>query len=238
MTAPLTLDKIEALARLDTCTVANTIEEFHVRLRNEGFTNGRIRCMTPALPPIVGYAVTAKVRCSVPPALGHTYHDRTDWWDSILQTPAPRIVILEDVDDPPGRGAFVGELHANIIRALGCVGCITNGAVRNLPVAETLGLQLFASSLSVSHAFAHLISLGEPVEIAGLRIQSGDLLHADQHGVLKIPHEIAAEIPSRAAEISLRRKQVIDFCWSPGFLSRGLRNLHREIRITKSRKDG
>lgn len=228
MTLPLTPDKIEALAHLDTCTVANTIEEFHLRLRNEGFSDGRIRCMTPALPPISGYAVTAKVRCSAPPAFGHSFHDRTDWWDSILQIPMPRIVILEDVDDPPGRGALVGEMHANIIRALGCVGCITNGAVRNLPVAETLGLQLFASSLTVSHAFAHLISLDEPVEIAGLRIQTGDLLHADQHGVVKIPHEIAGEIPAKATEISLRRKSVIDFCWSPGFSVAGLRTRIRE----------
>ncbi len=229
MTPPLMPDKIESLARLDTCTVANTIEEFHLRLRNEGFCDGSIRCLSRALPPIAGYAVTAKVRCSVPPAIGHSFHDRTDWWDSILRTPAPRIVVLEDVDDPPGRGALVGEMHANIIRALGCVGCITNGAVRNLPVAETLGLQMFASSLSVSHAFAHLISLDEPVEIGGLRIQSGDLLHADQHGVLKIPDEIAAEVPAKAAEVSRRRKQVIDFCWSPGFSVAGLRDLIREI---------
>ena len=229
MTPPLMLDKIEALARLDTCTVANTIEEFHVRLRNEGFCDGSVRCLSPDLPPVVGYAVTAKIRCSVPPAIGHSYHDRTDWWDSILRTPAPRIVVLEDVDDPAGRGAFVGEMHANIIRALGCVACITNGAVRNLPVAESLGLHVFAPSVVVSHAFAHLISLDTPVEIGGLRIHPGDLLHADHHGVLMIPHEIAAEIPAKAAEISLRRKQVIDFCWSPGFSVQGLRNLTRGI---------
>jgi 4-hydroxy-4-methyl-2-oxoglutarate aldolase len=228
MTPPLTLDKIQALARLSTCTVANTIEEFRVRLRNEGFCDGSIRCMLPALPPIAGYAVTAKVRCSVPPAIGHSFRDRTEWWDSILRTPAPRIVVLEDVDNPPGQGALVGELHANIIRALGCVGCITNGAVRNLPEAEALKLHLFASTLAVSHAFAHLISLNEAVEIGGLRIQSGDLLHADQHGVLKIPHEIASDIPAKARENATHRQPVIDYCWSPGFSASGLRNLLRE----------
>jgi len=228
MTPPLFLDKIEALSRLGTCTVANTIEEFHVRLRNEGFCDGSIKCQFPGLPPIAGYAVTAKVRCSVPPSIGHSFHDRTDWWDSILRTPAPRIVVLEDVDDPPGQGALVGELHANIIRALGCIGCITNGAVRNLPEAEGLKLQLFSSTIAVSHAFAHLISLDEPVEIGGLRIQPGDLLHADQHGVLKIPHEIASDIPAKAKESAARRQPLIDYCWSPGFSVIGLRNLFRE----------
>jgi 4-hydroxy-4-methyl-2-oxoglutarate aldolase len=228
MTPPLSLEKIQALARLGTCTVANTIEEFHVRLRNEGFCDGSIRCMVPGLPPIAGYAVTAKVRCSVPPAMGHSYRDRTEWLDSILRTPAPRIVVLEDVDNPPGRGALIGELHANIIRALGCVGCITNGAVRNIPTAEALGLQLFASTVAVSHAFAHLISLDEPTEIGGLKIQSGDLLQADQHGVLLIPHQIASDILSKANETSARRQVVIDYCWSPGFSVSGLRNFLRD----------
>ena len=229
MTPPLMLEKIQALSRLDTCTVANAIEEFNLRLRNEGFCNGSIRCMLPSLPPTAGYAVTAKVRCSVPPAIGHRYHDRTDWWDLILRTPAPRIVVLEDVDDPPGQGSFVGEMHATILHALGCAACITNGAVRNLPSAEALGLHFFASTLSVSHAFAHLISLDEPVEIGGLRIHPGDLLHADQHGVLKIPHEIAADIPAKAKEILARRQPVIDFCWSPDFSVTGLRALVRNM---------
>src|SRR5581483_9151427 len=101
--------------------VSNAIETFGVRLRNEGFTDRRIHCMFPQLPPVIGYAVTATIRCSTPPPVGHEYADRTDWWNHILKTPAPRIVVVQDVDDTPGLGAFVGEVHADILRALGCV---------------------------------------------------------------------------------------------------------------------
>ncbi|MGA8923512.1 MAG: RraA family protein [Candidatus Dormiibacterota bacterium] len=229
MTLPLTLEQIQLLARMDTCTVANTIEQFHVRLRNEGFCDGTIRCMLPSLPPIAGYAVTAKIRCSVPPTFGPGFHDRTDWWDLILRSPEPRIVVLEDVDARPGVGAFIGELHGNIIRALGCVGCVTNGAVRNLPVAEKIGLQMFAGSVSVSHAFAHLLSFGEPVEIGGLRICTGDLLHGDQHGVINVPIEIVSQIPSMAAKMNAQRGRVIEFCRSSNLSIEGLRKMIQEL---------
>jgi len=229
MTPQLTSEQIQSLARLDSCTVANAIEEFHVRLRNEGFCDGSIRCMLPSLPAIAGYAVTAKIRCSVPPTFGHSFHDRTDWWDLILRTPGPRIVVLEDVDTHPGVGAFIGELHGNIIKALGCVGCITNGAVRYLPAAEKIGLQMFAGSVSVSHAFAHLLSFGEPVEIGGMKIRTGDLLHADRHGVLNVPLEIAPEIPAMAAKSSAKRNRIIEFCRSTSFSIEGLRKMIQEL---------
>ena len=229
MKLPLTSEQMQSLARLDTCTVANAIEQFHVRLRNEGFCDGTIRCMLPSLPAIAGYAVTAKIRCSVPPTFGQDFHDRTDWWDLILRTPEPRIVVLEDVDGHPGVGSFIGELHGNIIRALGCVGCITNGAARNLPAAEKIGLQIFAGNVSVSHAFAHLLSFGDAVEIGGLKIRPGDLLHADQHGVLNVPLEIAADIPAMAAKMSVHRNRVTEYCHSADFSLGGLRKLIQEV---------
>src|SRR5882724_1236707 len=109
-----------ALRRLDGCTIANAIERFDVRLRNEGFTDGRIRCLFERLAPVLGHAVTARIRSSTPPPVGHNYLDRTDWWTHINTVPAPRIVVVQDVDDTVGRGALVGEVHANILRALNC----------------------------------------------------------------------------------------------------------------------
>jgi 4-hydroxy-4-methyl-2-oxoglutarate aldolase len=229
MANPLTPEQLRALAHLDTCTVANAIEPFQVRLRNEGFCDGSIRCLLPLLPPVVGYAVTGKIRSAVPPTVGRNYHERTDWWDHILRTPAPRIVVLQDVDAKPGLGSLVEELHANILRALGCIACVTNGAVRDLPAAERIGFQLFAGSLTVSNAFAHLLSFGEPVEIGTLKINSGDLLHGDRHGVLSIPFEIAVEIPAMAEKVLARRQRVIDLCQSPGFSLAGLRESIKDV---------
>src|SRR5271168_1992876 len=123
---------LEELRQLSTCVVASAIETFGVRLPNVGFADSRVRSMFPELPTIVGFAATARVRSSTPPMDGGTHYARTDWWERILQEAAPRVVVIQDVDDPPGLGGFVGEVHANILRALGCAGLVTNGAVRDL----------------------------------------------------------------------------------------------------------
>jgi 4-hydroxy-4-methyl-2-oxoglutarate aldolase len=213
----LTDEEFDALRRFDTCMVANAVETFNVRLHNTGFTDSRIRCLFEDAPPIVGYAVTARLRSGAPPIVGGTFRDRADFWNGILEIPSPRILVLEDQDDPPGRGAFVGDMHAAILKALGCIGYLTNGAVREIPSVRTLGIQLFAGSVAVSHAYAHIFDVGASVNVAGMEVRPGDLLHGDRHGVLTVPTEIAAAVPAVAADLHRREQKVIDFCRSSAF---------------------
>ncbi len=208
---------IQSLARLDSCTVANAIETFDVRLRNTGFTDSRVRCIFGELPPVVGYAATARVRTSEPPMEGSSYFDRTDWWIHILTIPAPRIVVVEDTDAHPGLGAFIGELHANILLALGCVGVVTNGAVRDLPAVRAAGFQMFAGNVSVSHSYSHVFDFGHTVEVGRMKVRAGDLLHGDLHGVQTVPIEIAAKIPRVAQEITEQEEKLIALCKSKNF---------------------
>jgi len=121
MNTPLAPEHLEALRRLDACTLANAIETFHARLRDEGFMDSAIRCLFPSLQPMLGYAATVKIRGSAPPTVDGPYPDRTDWWDHIASQPAPRIVVIQDVATRPGLGALVGEVHMNILQALNCV---------------------------------------------------------------------------------------------------------------------
>jgi len=205
------------IRQLDTCTVSNAIERFNVRLRNEGFVHGCVNCQFPHLPPMLGYAVTARARASSAPMTGRCYYDRMDWWEYVVTIPEPRVMVLQDVDHQPGIGAFVGEIHAEIGMALKCVGCVTNGAVRDLPAVEKSGFQMFAGSVAVSHSYAHIVDFGEPVEIGGLQIHPGDLIHGDRHGVHTIPQEIAPEIPKIAAGLVAEERALIELCRSPGF---------------------
>jgi 4-hydroxy-4-methyl-2-oxoglutarate aldolase len=218
------VEDFDALRRLDTCTVSNAIEAFKLRLRNAGFANSRVRCVFEDLPPMVGYAATARLRSGEPPITG-SYHDRTDWWNSILRVPAPRIAVLQDLDEPPGVGAFLGDMQAAILRALGCVGYVTNGAVRELPRVRDMGLHLFAGNVAVSHAYAHIFDFGSPVSVGGLEVCPGDLLHGDRHGLLTIPKEIAAEIPPVAARLREAEQRVIDLCRSQEFSVEKLRQV-------------
>jgi 4-hydroxy-4-methyl-2-oxoglutarate aldolase len=214
---------LEKLQALDGCTVANAIETFDVRLRNIGFANSSVRCMFHDLPPMVGYAATARIRTSEPPMEGHSYHERTDWWDHILSIPQPRIVVVQDIDSHPGRGSFVGEVHANIFLALECAGLVTNGAVRDLPPVRATKFPLFAGCISVSHAYAHIFDFGGIVEIGGLKIQPGDLIHGDRHGVQTVPRDIADKIPAVAKQLLAKEQQLIALCRSSDFTIEKLR---------------
>jgi 4-hydroxy-4-methyl-2-oxoglutarate aldolase len=221
--------ELDALRDLSTCAVSDAIETFGVRLRNTGFADASIHCIFPDFPAMVGYAATARLRTEEPPIAGRSYHDRTDWWNSILQVPAPRIAVIEDMDKPPGIGAFLGDMHAAILMAVGCVGYVSNGAVRELPGVRKLGFQLFAGNVAVSHAYAHMFDFGSKIEIAGLQVRSGDLLQADRHGLLGIPTEIAGRIPAVAARLQAKEKKVIEICRSEKFSVESLREALKEL---------
>lgn len=220
-------DALRALTRFDGGAIANAVESFDVRLRNEGFTDGSVRALFPELPPVAGHAVTARIRCSTPPPVGHDYLDRTDWWSYIITVPAPRIVIVEDVDERPGLGAFIGHVHAQVLSALGCVGYASNGSVRDLASVRASGFPLFAGCVSPSHAFVHIVDFGEPATIGGLKISSGDIVYADAHGLVTIPPAILADLPAAAERLLLEEQRIIDFCRSSSFSIDGLRTLVR-----------
>jgi regulator of RNase E activity RraA len=207
----ITRGELEALRQFDTCTLSNAIEMLDIRPRNEGFISGTVRCQFPGLEPVIGFAVTGRIRTSMPPIKGHCYYDNIDWWRYLAEARGPRIVVMKDADHNPGVGALFGEIHARISKALGTVAYVTNGSVRDLPGIEALGFQLFAEGVSVSHAYAHVVDFGEPVEIGGLRIATGDLLHGDRHGIQSIPHESVHEL-IRLAEQMRRQEQDLFRC--------------------------
>lgn len=211
------MDILESLRALDACTVSNAIERLNVRLRNEGFVRDAVLCQFPEFPPMVGYAATGRIRTETAPVTHRCYYDRMDWWSYVASLPRPTVMVLEDMDRRPGVGAFVGEVHAAIGLALGCVGCVTNGAVRDLPAVKAAGFHLFAGSVAVSHSYAHIVEFGEPVEIGGLKIASGDLIHGDRHGILNVPLSAVAAIPPEAAKILDHERELIEFCRSPRF---------------------
>jgi regulator of RNase E activity RraA len=225
----LTEEELDTLRQFDTCMVANAIESFHVRLCNTGFADASVQCMFPDVPPMVGYAATGRLRSGEPPIVG-TLRDRADFWNSILEVPTPRILVLEDMDDPPGRGAFVGDVHAAILKALGCVGYLTNGAVRELPSVRKMGIELFAGSVAVSHAYAHIFDHGAKVKVGGMEVRPGDLLHGDRHGVLTVPAAIATKVPKAAEGLQSAEQKIIDFCRSRDFSVAKLSDVMKTLR--------
>jgi 4-hydroxy-4-methyl-2-oxoglutarate aldolase len=220
---------LEQLRRLSTCIVASAIEGFRVRLPNSGFTDSSISCIFEDRLPLIGYAATARMRSKNPPMVGHGYYyERTDWWNHILSIPAPRVVVIEDVDERPGLGALIGEVNANILLALGCLGLVTNGSVRDVDQVGLTRFQMFAGGVSVSHAYAHIFDFGGTVEVGGLKVNPGDLIHGDRHGVQTVPLEVADKVPAAAHRIMHRRQHLIGICRATDFSIEKLREAIRE----------
>jgi 4-hydroxy-4-methyl-2-oxoglutarate aldolase len=226
--AALSKEEFQDLKFLDSCAVANAIERFRVQLRNEGYAEGGLVCRYPHMFPMLGYAMTLKVRSTAPPSRGNSFLQNNNWWDALLALPAPRVVVLQDMDRLPGAGALIGDMHACILKTLDCVGVITNGAVRDIGRIEGLDFQMFSGSLSVSHAYSHIVHVGGSVQIGSLEISPGDLIHGDCHGLVRIPRELASRIPATASALRKKEEEIMTYCHSSEFSVEGLRDLLAE----------
>jgi regulator of RNase E activity RraA len=220
---------IDALRKISSPSVANAIETFNARPRNQGFMSSEVKTLFPSLGPLVGYAVPALIRAEPAPREGHrasTY----GWWDYVLSIPAPRVIVVHDLDEPRGQGAQWGEVQANIHKALGCVGVVTDGSVRDLDEVRALGFQFAAAHVSVSHAYVHMVDFGLPIKVCGLWVNPGDLIHADQHGVVTIPPDLAPRIPEAVGKVEADERKIISVCQAPDFSAERLKALYKDIR--------
>ena len=172
-----------------------------------------VRCLFPELGPMVGYAATASIRARGRPDHG----DQTMLYQHVREVAGPRVVVVQDLDEPPGRGSLWGEVNATIFGALGCAGCVTNGCVRDLKEARAMGFHFFARGPGVSHAYVRVESAGQPVTVGGLLVSPGDLIHADEHGVLLIPREIAGQLPAAAERVIASEQSLLSWVRSPDF---------------------
>ena len=208
MPATLTRQQAEFLQSMDTPTVCNVVEMVAPERRGHGYTVKHLFCPFPNLPPIVGFAKTVTAKAKDKVALGSYMDKRLDYLDYVAAEPRPSIAVIEDLDDEAGYGAFWGEVQSNIHKALGCVGVVTNGSIRDIPMIAP-GFQMLAGSLSPSHAYTHVEDFGIPVTVHGMKVNSGDLIHADQHGAIVVPLEIIDKLPAALAEINVREARII-----------------------------
>jgi len=220
---------IDALRKISSPSIANAIETFNVRPRNQGFMSSEIRCLFPELGPLVGHAVTAVIRAEPQPLEGHR-SSTFRWWDYVLSIPAPRVIVVHDLDEPRGQGAQWGEVQANIHKALGAVGTITDGSVRDLDEVRALGFQFAAAHVSVSHAYVHMVDFGLPVKLGGLWVKPGDLIHCDQHGAVTIPPDLVPKVADAVRRVEADERRIIEVCQSREFSADKLKELYKQIR--------
>lgn len=231
MTKPLSEADLAALANYDTPTVCNALERVAPERRGYGYTRAHLHCARPAQPPIVGYARTALYRTMRPSALDAEAQSEQDfaYFDYVSAGPRPGVVVFQDVDAPGhGSAAVFGEVMSYMHKAMGCIGLVTDGAVRDME-AFVEGFQALSGGVAPSHGYYHIPAFGCEVNVAGMMVQSGDLIHADLHGAVIIPPEHAQAVVEASAALLQREKVIIDACKKPDFTVADLKTAWRGL---------
>lgn len=207
----LTKKQVEFLQSIDTPTVCNLLEMVAPERRGHGYTVRHLHCPFPDLPPMVGFAKTVTMRAQHKVPLGEAgyMNKRLDYLDYVAAEPRPSVVVIEDLDDIVGFGAFWGEVQTNVHKSLGCLGTVTNGSVRDIPMIPA-GFQMLAGSIAPSHAYVHVVDFGIDVNIHGMAVKSGDLIHADRHGAVVVPLATIDPMKEAAPKLAAKEAQIIN----------------------------
>jgi regulator of RNase E activity RraA len=204
----VTENQFAFLRSIDTPTVCNLMEIVAPERRGSFYTVKHLHCPFPDLPPMVGFAKTVTMRARDKVGGAGYMAKRMEYLDYVAAAPQPCIAVIEDLDDPAGYGAFWGEVQSNVHKALGCLGTITNGSIRDIPqIAE--GFQMLAGSLSPSHAYVHVAEFGVPVTIHGMAVKSDDLIHADRHGAIVVPVNTIDGMKDAADKLAATEAKII-----------------------------
>src|SRR5690606_14833073 len=204
--APLTEAELAPLRALDTPTICNALEVVAPERRGYGYTVNPLYCAFPNLPPIVGYARTATIRAMRPSGLSDiaARDVRIGYYEYASKDSVPKITVIQDLDGAQaGYGAFWGEVNSNIHKALGSLGVVTDGCIRDLDAIPE-GFQMLAGSIKPSHAYVHIVDFGAQVNVAGMTVAHDDLIHADRHGAVVIPANVARKVAEAAAQIAAK----------------------------------
>jgi regulator of RNase E activity RraA len=186
----LSLAVLLQLKRWNTPTIYNGWEQITRHdAGHEGFNLEECRDFMPQMGPMLGYAVTLQVQPGSPEHRQKNLNAWSAYRRYIASVPGPKIVMVQDLDKPACYGSFWGEVTSNTHRALGCVGTITDGAIRDVDEMTNAGFKAIARRLFVGHAYSYPVAWGVEVEVFGRKVHPGQLVHADKHGFLAVPEE-------------------------------------------------
>jgi regulator of RNase E activity RraA len=216
MSAKVSNEEFEFLRSIDTPTVCNLVEIVTPARRGAGYTVKHLHCPFPDLPPVVAFARTVTIKAKDAFGMGDAGYiqRRLDYLDYVAAEPRPTVMVIEDLDEEPGYGAFWGEVQSNVHQALGCLGTVTNGSVRDIPMIPP-GFQMLAGSIGPSHAYVHMVEYGGEVNVHGMLVRSNDLIHADRHGACVVPADKIGEMKTALVGLADREAKIIKAARAP-----------------------
>lgn len=223
----LTAEQLDALRQIDSPTIANAIERFGIRPRVDGFASWDLRCGFPELGSMLGYAVT----CTADSTTEARRDDRglLRLWEAVEAAPKPVVIVIKDTGPERSRSCHMGEVMATTARALGAVGCVSDGGLRDVHEVRALGFHYFCPGFVVSHGRPVICEVQIAVTLAKMAVRPGDLLHGDGNGVLVIPDSIADRVADEALRVRADEREVLDFLSAPGLTVEKLRKFQERF---------
>jgi regulator of RNase E activity RraA len=217
-----TTDLIALLKTIDTATLANAAELLNTRPRAEGYASLDLKCLFPEFGPMCGYAVTAQVE-TVTLGAPKSEEAFVELFEAVERSPKPAVVVVQEIGGDRDRATHAGEIMASIFTRLGAIGLVSDCGVRDLTAVRKLGFHYFARGAVASHANYRIVRTGTPVEIEGVTIRTGDLLHGDENGLITIPDAGREQLPELVATILSKERALLDFVHGEGFTASQLR---------------
>ena len=219
----LTKKLISFLKKYDTPTISNALDIYRNSRSADGYTKYPFISANNKLEPIIGIARTAKIKAGTPPTMtpDEVTSIRINYYEymskmSSIHTEAPNVCIIEDLDWPNPIGSFWGEVNVALHKGLGLAGTITSGLLRDLDAIDK-GYQVLANGIGPSHAYVHVLEYGSSINIHGLLVNDGDIIHADQHGAVLIPSDALQMIEKGINHMTKKEKHLIDAAKQPNF---------------------
>jgi regulator of RNase E activity RraA len=197
------------LMATDSPTLSNAIEELGIRDHREGFTGSHVRCMFPELGITMGYAVTAQIDTTGPGPVD-VGRGMREFTDLMAAAPKPVVVVVQDIGPHKGRAAMFGDYAATVYGALGAIAFVTDGAIRDLSPLRRMNFACFAAGTSVSHGNPRRVTMDIPIEIDGMVVEPGDLIHGDENGLLNVPINAVRDLPAQIEQVRATEKAAMD----------------------------
>lgn len=216
--ATLSPELLNLLKSVDTPSVCNAIEVAQKRRGFANFTHKTMLINDTSYPAMVGYARTAKIAALHPPeeAPDVIRARRMAYFRAMSEGPRPAIAVIEDIDFPECIGAWWGGVHTAVHHGLGLSGAVTNGVMRDLGDMQP-GFSVVAGSVGPSHGYVHVKELGTTVNVMGMEVAQGDLVHADRHGALVIPEDVIPDMFKALTNMMDTESIILDPARQPGF---------------------
>jgi regulator of RNase E activity RraA len=210
------LSWIDYLKSVDAPTLSNAIELLKVRPRREGFTPLQVRALFPDFGRMCGYAVTAQVE-TVTESESPDVMRFMELYEATEQSKKPAVIAFQEIGGHPDYAAHCGEVMATIFKRLGAVGLVSDCAVRDVPEVRAMGFHYFARGTVVSHASFRIVRVGVPVQVCGLVIRPGDLLHGDENGLLLVPDGVQEHLPGAVDAVRARERRLLEWVRGESF---------------------